>query len=90
MNSESKTAYVDFNEKYSDIDTKIRIFETKTHLFIYVNQYPKQMHLYNEFLRDNVKRYVKRKEIVCICNLESYDALQPITKTITEILKNRV
>lgn len=89
MPAEQKTAYVDFTEKFDKKDTKIRIFQTKTHVFVYVNQYPKQMRLYNEYLRDGIKSAVKRKEIVCICNLESYDSLKPITNTITEILNQR-
>ncbi|OQS53879.1 hypothetical protein EHP00_701 [Ecytonucleospora hepatopenaei] len=89
MATEPRTAYVDFTEKYNNKDTKIRIFETKTHVFVYVNQYPSQMHLYNEFLRDKIKKYIKRKEIVCVCNLESYDSLKPIASTITEIFKNK-
>ena len=89
MNCENKTAYVDFVEKFNNVDTKIRIFETKTHIFIYVNQYPKQMHLYNEYLKNNIKKHIKRKEIVCKCNLTNYEALNPITKMISEILINK-
>ncbi|KAI5169519.1 hypothetical protein PAEPH01_0782 [Pancytospora epiphaga] len=89
MNVIGKTAYVDFMAPISGVETAIRIFETETHLFVYVNQHPAEMHLYNELLRADIQsgyKQLNHKEVTVICNLANHDALALVKKRILEIL----
>ncbi|KAL6122513.1 hypothetical protein NUSPORA_00431 [Nucleospora cyclopteri] len=89
MNNQNRTAYVDFEQKFRGVETKIKIFETNTHIFVYVNQNPQQMHLYNEYLTENLKKFLPSKRLFCICNLDSYECLKEISNTIVEIIKTK-
>lgn len=86
---QNKIAYIDFAEQFDGIETNVRIFETKTHLFIYVNQSHSEIHLYNEFLKNILIkqcRQMKNKKIEVICNLEKYDCIDKIAQHIVKIL----
>lgn len=86
---QSKVAYVDFVENFGGIDTVIRIFETRTHLFVYVNQSNTEIHLYNEFLKNILIKKchsIKNKQVEVICNLNRYDCIDEIGQQISNIV----
>lgn len=86
---QEKVGYVDFVEKYSGIETTIRIFETKTHLFVYVSQSNTEIRLYNDFLKEIlIKRCknIKTKNMDVICNLKKYDCIVDIGNQISAIV----
>ena len=85
----TRTAYVDFTTPINGVDTAIRIFETNTHCFIYVNQNPVEMHLYNENLQRLIQRKCGRiahKQLMVICNLANHEALDGVTDHLSKIL----
>lgn len=85
----SKVAYIDYVENIKGIDTSIRIFETETHLFIYVNQPHIEIHLYNEYLKKILMREcrrAKRKQLDVICNLDNYNCIDEIGRQISKIV----
>lgn len=89
MAKHGKTAYIDFTIPFAGIDTAVRIFEIETHVFVYVNQNPPEIHLYNDILRmaiQNKCKHLKGKEFIVICNLANHEALDPIAQHISEIL----
>lgn len=84
-----KTAYVDFSTSISGIETAIRIFETETHCFVYVNQFPVEMHLYNDPMKaalQNSCARMNRKEFTVICNLSTHEALDAVAKHLAKVL----
>ena len=84
-----RTAYVDFNIKVRGVDTSIRIFETETHFFIYVNQHPTEIHLYNDRLKNALIATcngLEFKEVNVICNLVTHEALRDIVEYIQKIV----
>ncbi|ORD99071.1 hypothetical protein A0H76_1454 [Hepatospora eriocheir] len=83
-----KTAYLDFSENFNDIPTRIRIFETEDKTYIFVSQYPKDMGLYNNFLKKLIEPQIK-KDLFCICNLKNYDSITKISEAIVKILTNK-
>lgn len=85
----SKVAYVDYVEKIKGISTSIRIFETETHLFIYVNQPHVEIHLYNEYLKKILVKQCKRarrKQLDVTCNLDNYNCIDEIGKQVSKII----
>jgi len=88
---QSKVAYVDFMETFDGIKTVIRIFETQTHLFVYVNQSNNEIHLYNEFLKGILMKEchsIKGKQVEVICNLKKYECINEIGKQISTIVNS--
>lgn len=86
---QNKVAYVDFIETFDEIRTVVRIFETQTHLFVYVNQSNTEIHLYNEFLKAILLREcesIKHKKVEVICNLKRYDCIGAIGRHICKIV----
>ncbi|KAI5150708.1 hypothetical protein ENBRE01_1654 [Enteropsectra breve] len=89
MHRSNKTAYVDFSVDVDGVSTAIRIFETEKQVFIYVNQNPLEMHLYNDMLKDLIVRGcsgMKKKEFTVLCNLAKHDSLENVAKTVLEVL----
>jgi len=89
MSTNGRTAYIDFVTPISGVDTAIRIFETETHVFVYANQHPPEMHLYNDILRSTLQqncRHMRNKEFTVICNLANHESLDAVTKHIVDIL----
>lgn len=86
---QTKVAYVDFVEKFNGIETVVRIFETQTHLFVFVNQSNTEIHLYNEFLKNILMKEcscIKNKQVEVICNLKRYDCIDEIGRHISKIV----
>lgn len=86
---QAKVAYVDFVETFDGIRTVIRIFETQTHLFVFVNQSNTEINLYNEFLKRILIKdchSIKSKQVEVICNLKKYECIGEIGKQICNIV----
>ncbi|KAM0671581.1 hypothetical protein CWI42_020680 [Ordospora colligata] len=85
---EGATAYIDFSTKVQDIDTDIKILETSTHAFIYINQGEERMHLYDESLKNEISRSKIRpnKKLVVFCSVRTHEAFNDIKKIILDIL----
>lgn len=86
---QSKVSYIDFTQKFQGIETSIRIFENKTHIFVYVNQCHNDISLYNEKLKkvlSNSCLRAKRKKLEIICNLKNYECVEEIGKEISKIV----
>lgn len=84
-----RTAYADFKANICGISTAIRIFETETNCFIYINQSKTEVHLYNS----NVKEYLERnctnmagKTFNVICNLSKHEALNEVNLLVASVL----
>lgn len=87
MECNNKTGYVEFNTKVCDIDTDIRILETLTHVFIYINQDEEKINLYDEDLKNILynRNLKKDKKMVVFCNLKSADSLKKVGELIYDI-----
>lgn len=87
--NEGRTAYVDFSARVSGLDTEIRILETYTHIFIYVSQCEETIHLYDEALREEIKRNKVRpkKKLVVFCNMKIHESFSELKNLILDILK---
>lgn len=84
-----KAAYVDFVENIAGSETTIRLYETPTHLFVYVSQPSTEVHLYNDFLQRILIQKcirVRNKRIEVVCNLEKYETIDHIGNIISKIV----
>jgi len=83
--------YIEYTMPICNVETSIRILETPSDLFIYVNQFPDEIHLYNDALKDIICAncaYIKSKKIEIICNLAMHESLESVASNITEILNS--
>jgi hypothetical protein len=92
MEETLRTAYIDTVEIVDGLETTIKIFETRTYLFVYVNQHPEEMHLYNDGLRERIERELKadydgKKHVFAICNLSSHEAMKSICEVVMQMLR---
>lgn len=90
---QSKVAYVDFIEIIDDIETTIKVYETKTHLFVFVNQSTTEIHLYNEFLKKILMKNcngISNKKVEVICNLKKYSCINKIGENISKIVNGQI
>ncbi|EOB14203.1 hypothetical protein NBO_33g0009 [Nosema bombycis CQ1] len=87
MNTNTKTGYVEFTAKVRDIETDIRILETITHVFIYVNQDDEKINLYDEDLRRFLisRKLRNNKKMVVFCNLKSRDNLKAVGEFVYDV-----
>lgn len=84
-----KAAYVDFVEDIAGNETIIRLYETPTHLFVYVSQPSREIHLYSEFLQRILIQKcirIRNKRIEVICNLAKYETIDDIGLLISTIV----
>ncbi|KKO74846.1 hypothetical protein AAJ76_4200013363 [Vairimorpha ceranae] len=81
MDNSNRTGYVDFKTNINGTDTDIKILETLTHVFIYVNQAEEQVNLFDDELKKILKKKdIKRKKsLEVFCNLKSRDNLNDIS-----------
>lgn len=90
---QSKAAYLDFVENIMGIETIIRLYETPTHLFVYVSQPCSEIHLYNEFLQKILIRKctkIRNKKIEVVCNLSNYESIDDVGLLIANIVNGNL
>ena len=89
MSEQNRSAYMDFVRVIDGISTSIRIFETHTHVFVYVNQFPEEMNLFSDMLKGELMakcKGMRHKEFGVVCNLANKEALIPVSENIIKIL----
>ncbi len=87
----NKSAYIDFTTNILGIQTAIKIFETETNFFVYINQNENEMHLYNDIIQNTLQRSCKSingKKITVICNLANHESLQEIINFLIELIND--
>lgn len=82
-----KTVYVDFAVNVHNVRTEIRVFETVTHLFVYVNQDTEEIMKYDGSLDRVLKRVRNKKTRVVYCNVRGKDYLNEIGNHLIKVLK---
>ncbi|KAG0441723.1 hypothetical protein DMUE_0842 [Dictyocoela muelleri] len=93
----SESIYIDFTTSISGIPTDFKIFEFKTHLFIYINQdshtnlfFQDKIYsfLKNKFIRGKYN-YKKHKEFVVYCRLRGEQFLKAVEVILLEVLNEK-
>lgn len=81
MDNSSRTGYIDFKTDINGVETEIKILETLTHVFIYINQIEDQINLFDEELKKSLlKKDIRRKkELQVFCNLKSKEHLDDVS-----------
>lgn len=87
--NEGRTAYIDFSTKILGLDTEIKILETCTYIFVYVNQCEETIHLYDEALREEIARNKVRpkKKLVVFCNMRAHESFDDVKRVVMDVLK---
>jgi hypothetical protein len=87
MDNSSITGYIDFKTDINGVETDIKILETLTHVFIYINQIEDQINLFDEELKKIlVKKDIhRRKELQVFCNLKEKEHLNDVSLFIYNI-----
>lgn len=88
MDYSNRTGYLKYKTKIDNIETDFEIFETNTHVFIFIDQIEGEINLYdNEVKKELLKKNLQRKKEFNICsNLRSKDTVHNIVEHIYEIL----
>lgn len=88
MDYAARTGYLKYKTKIDEIDTDFEIFETNTHIFIYIDQVEGEINLYdNEVKKELLKKNLQRKKELNVCsNLKSKESIKNIVQHIFEIL----
>lgn len=87
MEVTNRTGYVEFSTKICDVDTDIRILETLTHVFIYINQDEEKVNLYDEDLKKYLtqKNLKRNKKMVVFCNLKNQESLKKVGELVYDV-----
>lgn len=82
MDHSNRTGYFDFKTNINGVETEIKILETLTHVFIYVNQAEEQVNLFDDELKKLlIKKDIKRKKSLNVfCNLRNKENLNDVGK----------
>ncbi|WUR03721.1 proteasome assembly chaperone [Vairimorpha necatrix] len=80
MTYSNRTGYFDFKTSIKGVETDIKILETPTHIFIYVSQAEEQINLFDDELKNILKKrnIKRRKELEVFCNLKSEENLDDV------------
>ncbi|KAL0265999.1 UNVERIFIED_CONTAM: hypothetical protein PYX00_011716 [Menopon gallinae] len=85
------SAYVEFDMKIMGQRTTFRIFETRTHLFLYISQDTPDSKYFNKMLEKSVFKKVasSRKRRLVFCRLKGLEYLKSVSHVVLDVLEGR-
>lgn len=85
------SAYIEFDMKIMGQKTSFRIFETGTHLFVYISQDAPDSKYFNKVLEKSVfkKSASSRKRRLVFCRLKGPEYLKSVSHIVLDVLQGR-
>eukprot|EP00866_Antonospora_locustae_P000046 jgi/Antlo1/46/2225 len=86
-----QSAYIEFDMKIMGQKTSFRIFETRTHLFLYISQDAPDAKYFNKMLEKSVskKSIASRKKHLVFCRLKGQEYLKTVSHIILDVLQGK-